>query len=129
MHVVPTCTGGMELLDHSDVLSTTKKLKDDLESTSLQSDDDDHTTSRERLVPSSPSSDLQEEGESVKDSLLGAAEKEREWRCSPNSWDWKKLLLITTLWWAYFLINGAHSMIAPFFPNQVMQLKLCVIKL
>lgn len=119
----------MELLDHSDVLSTTKKLKDDLESTSLQSDDDDHTTSRERLVPSSPSSDLREEEESVKDSLLGAAEKEGEWRCSPNSWDWKKLLLITTLWWAYFLINGAHSMIAPFFPNQVMQLKLCVIKL
>ena len=104
----------MELLDHSDVLSATQQLQGDLDSTTLKSDDD-HTTSRERLVPSQ-SSNLQ--GDSVKDGLLGSSKK--EWRCSPSSWDWKKLLLITSLWWAYFLINGAHSMIGPFFPNQVM---------
>ena len=107
-----TCTR-MELLDRSDVPSTTQQLQGDLESTTLKSDDDHRTSPRERLVPSQ-SSNLQ--GDSVKGGLLGA-EKER--RCSPSSWDWKKLLLITSLWWAYFLINGAHSMIAPFFPNQV----------
>lgn len=47
------------------------------------------------------------------------SEQDSEWRCSPSSWDWKKLLLTACLWWAYFLINGAHSMIAPFFPNEV----------
>ena len=43
------------------------------------------------------------------------------WRCGPCSsdCDWKKMLLTISLWWAYFLINGAHSMIAPFFPNAV----------
>ena len=103
----------MELLNHthSDVLSTTQQLQGDLESTT----DDDHTTSRERLVHG-PNSSLQ--GDGAKDGLLSGAEK--EWRCSPSSWDWKKLLLVTSLWWSYFLINGAHSMIAPFFPNQVM---------
>lgn len=115
-----SCCAGMELLDHS---NATQQLQGgDPESTTLQSDDDRTRTSRERLVrPSNQSSDFQ--GDSVKDGLLGPGEEEEKekWRCSPSSWDWKKLLLITCLWWAYFLINGAHSMIAPFFPNQVME--------
>lgn len=42
-------------------------------------------------------------------------------RCSPSRWNWKKIVLTSSLWWAYFLINGAHSMFAPFFPNEVNQ--------
>ena len=43
------------------------------------------------------------------------------WRYSPcsSACDWKKISVTAFLWWSYFLINGAHSMIAPFFPNEV----------
>ena len=125
----------MELVDHSNLLPKTQPLKGDLklESTTTPKSDEDidpahphATTAREleRLVPSGSSiqnsaADLQ--GDSVKEGLLGGSDAEKEWRCSPSSWDWKKLLLLISLWWAYFLINGAHSMIAPFFPNQVME--------
>ena len=98
----------MELLEHTPS-DATQQLQGDLESTT----DDDRTASRE-------SSDLQ--GDGIKDGLLSRDEKE-EWRCSPSSWDWKKLLLITSLWWSHFLINGAHSVIGPFFPNQVMHVQ------
>ena len=88
---------------------------DNTRSTLLNSDDGD-TNSRERLAHG-PKSDLQ----AVPKQNDGVGLGEKEWRCSPSSWDWKKLLLITSLWWSYFLINGAHSMIAPFFPNEVLQ--------
>ena len=45
--------------------------------------------------------------------------------CTPSSWNWKKLLLITSLWWSYLLINGGHSMMSPFFPNEVRIIHAC----
>ena len=98
------------------------------ESTTPKVDDDDSlsdTATRENLLINhgqrrSRGSDLNvANGDAANEDLVAGGAEEKEWRCSPRSCDWKKLLLITSLWWSYFLINGAHSMIGPFFPNEV----------
>jgi len=37
-------------------------------------------------------------------------------------WNWKNLVVLTSLWFAYCALNCANSVIGPFFPNEVRSL-------
>ena len=85
---------------------------------------DTAATESELTLLNSPAAALNESSSPPAGDSAGQGEEKSgraRWRYGPCSsdCDWKKMLLTISLWWAYFLINGAHSMIAPFFPNEV----------
>ena len=98
----------MEMLDKS-----SKPDADDLKL--LDSSFGSNTPSREGTpLVSSPQQEA--DNDQSCEQVEGESNK---WTCSPCSCDWKNFVLTACLWWSYVLINGGHSMIGPFFPNEV----------
>ena len=37
----------------------------------------------------------------------------------PSTWNWRNLIAVVTVWFAYGFVDGAYSVIGPFCPNEV----------
>jgi len=37
----------------------------------------------------------------------------------PSTWNWRNVLVLVSLWFAYGFVSAAYSVIGPFFPNEV----------
>lgn len=83
-------------------------------------------SSRDRLISSSPTLQEQDEAGSEKRTpclrethLYGQQNSFLHVLKRPCTWKWRNLIIVSTVWFAYGLMNGALSIIAPFFPDEV----------